>query len=159
MQFSAACQPAPVTRSSSRPGFWRARLVPLAILCGAVPILTVAAWLEPDERGVGTHQQLGLPACGFYERLHMPCATCGYTTAFAYAAHGRLVRAFIIQPAAAILVLVMAAMTIVCGYAAVVGISLAPLGAWFWRMELVWVAGGVVLGAWGYKILVVRGSF
>jgi hypothetical protein len=28
-------------------------------------MLAAAAWLQPDPRGFGTHQQLGLPPCTF----------------------------------------------------------------------------------------------
>ena len=60
-------------------------------LClGAIGILFVAAVLEPDPRGYGTHAQLGLPPCGFLSLTGAPCPGCGLTTAFAHAVRGEL---------------------------------------------------------------------
>lgn len=58
----------------------------LAVGCFAV--LLVAAMLEPDARGHGTHAQLGLPPCGFLLLTGAPCPGCGLTTAFAHAIRG-----------------------------------------------------------------------
>jgi hypothetical protein len=58
----------------------------LALGCAAV--LVVAAMLEPDARGYGTHAQLGLPPCGFLLLTGAPCPGCGLTTAFAHAIRG-----------------------------------------------------------------------
>ena len=47
------------------------------------------AWmLEPDARGYGTHQRLGLPPCSFRIVFGMPCPGCGGTTSFAYFVRG-----------------------------------------------------------------------
>jgi hypothetical protein len=56
-------------------------------------LLVVARCLEPDERGHGTHEQLGLPACAFRATTGEPCPACGLTTAFAWFARGRIDRA------------------------------------------------------------------
>lgn len=50
--------------------------------------LVIAAMLEPDARGYGTHTQLGLPPCGFLALTGSPCPGCGLTTAFAHAVRG-----------------------------------------------------------------------
>lgn len=50
--------------------------------------LLVAMWLQPDGRGHGTHQQLGLPPCTFKFLLHIPCPACGMTTSWALAVRG-----------------------------------------------------------------------
>ncbi|MCO5166685.1 MAG: DUF2752 domain-containing protein [Planctomycetes bacterium] len=66
---------------------------------GAVAVLALALWLRPDPRGIGTHEQLGLPPCGFVEMFSgAPCPSCGFTTTFALAAHGRPAEAFRNQP-------------------------------------------------------------
>jgi hypothetical protein len=62
------------------------RLIWSAIAVGALSVVSIARWLEPDPRGFGTHQQLGLPACAFHTMTGMPCPTCGLTTSFAYMA-------------------------------------------------------------------------
>jgi len=53
-----------------------------------VAVLVVAASLEPDARGYGTHAQLGLPPCGFMLLTGAPCPGCGLTTAFSHAIRG-----------------------------------------------------------------------
>lgn len=58
-------------------------LLPLAVLL-------TSAWLTPNPTGIGTHTQLGLPPCGFYEWTGLPCPGCGLTTCFAYMAHGNI---------------------------------------------------------------------
>lgn len=50
--------------------------------------LLIAALLDPDSRGYGTHTQLGLPPCGFRALVGAPCPGCGLTTAFAHAIRG-----------------------------------------------------------------------
>jgi hypothetical protein len=54
----------------------------------SVLVLVSAMMLEPDARGYGTHQQLGLPPCGFRLLTGLPCPGCGLTTAFAHAVRG-----------------------------------------------------------------------
>ena len=61
-------------------------------------ILIVALVLDADPSGVGTHQQLGLPECGFIPLFGGPCPSCGFTTTFTLAAHGHLLTAFVNQP-------------------------------------------------------------
>lgn len=62
-----------------------------AVLLGVLFLcpLVLAAFLQPDRRGHGTHQQLGLPPCTFEVFFGLPCPSCGSTTAFAYAVRGR----------------------------------------------------------------------
>ena len=47
------------------------------------------AWrLEPDPRGFGTHQRLGLPPCTLRYFAGIPCPSCGMTTSFSYLMKG-----------------------------------------------------------------------
>jgi hypothetical protein len=70
------------------------RATPLAralwalLAAGAWSVLGTAAWLRPDGRGFGTHEQLGLSPCGFAAATGVPCPGCGLTTSFAQMAHG-----------------------------------------------------------------------
>ena len=69
-------------------GRWaRALLVAasLALVAGFV----VAYRLEPDPRGFGTHQRLGLPPCTFRAVFGIPCPSCGMTTCLANITKGR----------------------------------------------------------------------
>ncbi len=49
--------------------------------------------LNPDPRGYGTHQQLGLPPCTFRLLFGRPCPGCGMTTSFSHFVRGQFVEA------------------------------------------------------------------
>jgi hypothetical protein len=44
----------------------------------------LAASLQPNSQGFGTHQSLGFPPCTFRILLDIPCPSCGMTTSFAH---------------------------------------------------------------------------
>ena len=71
------------------------------VWAGLAGVFALSAWLRPDASGLGTHTQLHLPPCGFYEVFHKPCPSCGMTTAFAWMMHGRPLEAVRAQPAGA----------------------------------------------------------
>ena len=50
---------------------------------------TMACWLDPDPRGYGTHQQVGLPECTVQLLWNRPCPGCGMTTCFAHLVRGQ----------------------------------------------------------------------
>jgi len=56
-------------------------------------LLIIARNLEPDPRGYGTHEQLGLTPCYFQITTGHLCPTCGATTAWSLLLHGNLARA------------------------------------------------------------------
>ncbi len=60
--------------------------------CGvaAVVLLATARGLNPDPRGLGTHEQLGLSACGFTRLTGWRCPTCGMTTSWSHVARGNV---------------------------------------------------------------------
>lgn len=65
------------------------------LLAGLVLFLSagfaLALQLEPDSRGYGTHQRLGLPPCTFLFLFGIPCPSCGMTTSFAHFVRGEFV--------------------------------------------------------------------
>ncbi len=79
------------------------------LLAGAAAVLVVglalAASVEPDHRGYGTHERLGFGPCTFRVLFNRPCPSCGMTTAWACAAQGRLPGALRANVAGAVLVL------------------------------------------------------
>lgn len=125
------------------------------VAAGALVVLFLAMRLAPDPRGVGTHEQLGLPPCGLVATFGVPCPSCGFTTTFTLAAHGRLLRAFINQPFGLLLFVgtVLAVPIGVVG--ATKGVSWLllmdrlPLGRIVLVTFLLWGA------AWGYKCWIV----
>ena len=66
----------------------------LTILSISVLIIVVGIYLEPDARGYGTHQSIGLPACPVPQLTGCPCPTCGFTTSLAQMTRGHFVAAF-----------------------------------------------------------------
>jgi hypothetical protein len=70
------------------------RLTWLVLGVGATLVVGISRWLTPSATGLGTHQQLGLPACGFHAWTGLPCPGCGLTTAFAHMARGHWHAAF-----------------------------------------------------------------
>lgn len=84
------------------------RLVLTGFLLAALVLLGVALWLQPDPRGFGTHEQLGLLPCGFKKMTGLPCPTCCMTTTFALMIRGRVVEAVRAQPFGAFLFVMVA---------------------------------------------------
>ena len=117
---------------------------------GLLACLAVATRLEPDPRGFGTHERLGLAPCHFRDLFGSPCATCGMTTAFAWTVRLEPARAWAANPAGATLAVLAGPGAVWMLVLAVVGRSwpvrsLAPtlpvlvLGLVAWTI-LVWIA-------------------
>ena len=53
--------------------------------------VVVARFLTPDPRGLGTHQQLGLPPCSMRMLFDIPCPSCGMTTSWSLFSRGNFV--------------------------------------------------------------------
>ncbi len=84
------------------------------VTVAAAAILLIARLLRPSLSGVGTHEQLGLPACPFYHLTGLPCPSCGFTTSFAYGARFDLHNSFFTNPAGFVLFLLTALSVPVC---------------------------------------------
>ncbi len=114
----------------------------------------LAATLEPDPRGYGTHQRLGLPPCTFRTLCGIPCPSCGMTTSFAHLTRGHLARALQTHVGGTILALACAAQIPWCWWSAfrgrLVGVSrpMRALGV------LAAVVIGVSLVSWLYQLVV-----
>ena len=108
--------------------------------------------LDPDPRGWGTHEQLGLPACLTREWVGIPCPGCGVTTAAVEFTHGHPVRSLVIQPLG-----FLAALGLLLFFPWVLWAHVTGRDAWVILMARVpdhwarWVAV-VVLVAWFWKI-------
>lgn len=147
------------TETASAAGYG-ARLTAAVVFAVSAGILLVALMLTPKtETGVGTHEALGLPPCGLEAATGIPCATCGMTTSFSLAAHGRFIEAFTNQPAGALLSVITAMAAVLSGYALVTGMSMAPIGRAFWRPKVVVIGIAILLIAWAYKIVIHTGMF
>lgn len=62
--------------------------------CGGLllGLLLVTRFLVPEPVGLGTHEQLGLPECGFLMVTGYPCPSCGMTTSWAWLTRGDLMK-------------------------------------------------------------------
>ncbi len=102
--------------------------------------------------------QLGLAACGFQQQHGIPCPTCGMTTAFAYAADGRLWSSLQAQPAGLILAVVNAALVVVALWGLITGGNVIRV----WQSLLTkgpLLTLGLAVGlTWGVKVLAATAS-
>jgi hypothetical protein len=76
-----------------------------------IALLVTAGRLTPSPRGMGTHEQLGLPACTLVQWFGMRCPSCGMTTSWAHLTNGHVAAAFRANAGGALLALLAA----VCG--------------------------------------------
>ncbi len=136
---------------------WRDRALWAALWLGCMSLLLVAWRLEPSAAGHGTHTQLGMQPCASLAATGFPCPTCGMTTAFAHAADGRLLAAFVTQPAGAALALLTAVVALVSTYGMIAGLPVLPLINAVWTPRNLLLGGLAIIAAWIYKILSIHG--
>lgn len=134
----------------------RGRVAAAIVMLGCATPLVISARLAPDPAGIGTHRQLGYPACTLLVVTGYPCPTCGMTTAFAHTVRGQWTAAFHAQPMG--MLLAIAAMT---GLLASLSVLLSGRG-WtinWYRIRPTRVVLLIVLlsaAAWSYKIVTVQ---
>lgn len=135
----------------------RRRLHALGVSLTASVLLSIAYFLTPASGGVGTHQQLGLPKCGWIIAVDVPCPTCGMTTAWSHTVRGDLSTAFMTQPMG--MLLAMAAFFVAIGglITACTGYSFQPILYKYPPSKIFILVLVLALLAWGFKILLHRG--
>ncbi len=130
------------------------RLILLGVALGVLAAFGVARLLVPDPRGLGTHEQLGLPPCTTALLFGIPCPTCGMTTAFSLMARGRVLDAFRTQPAGAFFSIAAAMIAVFCVVFAAIGkgpamrLTARQVGAAVVAVVV------IVIAAWIYKLSV-----
>jgi hypothetical protein len=152
----------PVALASSRRSAeqWSARarrLVGLGVCAACSAVLALAAWITPAPAGHGSHEQLGLPPCGWIAIGDLPCPTCGMTTAFAHAADGHVLAALRVQPLGGLLAVCMAVAWLISIHVVITGSRLGGAFARLWSVRTAWGLSMVVVAAWGYKIALYKG--
>jgi len=125
------------------------RLRGLAVAAPILAVMIVAAWLHPDERGLGTHEQLHLGACNVLATTGWPCPTCGMTTSFSALAHGQVGLAFRAHPFGPVLAAAMLAIWAMAMAELVTGRAAFSRLRWRWWW-LVYALAGLAAG-WGLK--------
>ena len=143
---------------AAAPGL-RDRLVNLGYASFCLSPLGLAMVLTPSAKGMGTHQQLGLPPCTFLYLTGLPCPFCGMTTSWAHAAHLDPLSSIKAQPMGFVFFAMTAALAAHLLYRAATGRSgfqpeklLTAIPLWGWYLSLL----GVTM-AWAYKISLVLG--
>jgi len=130
----------------------RARLWAALVFGGCAALLSVAGWVTPDPSGVGSHRQLGFPACSSIMLTGYPCPTCGMTTAFAHTIRGQLIAAFLAQPAG--LLLALGTIATAAGSLFVLLTGIVPSPNWY-RISpgrVVLIVAAVILLGWFFKV-------
>jgi len=120
----------------------------LVILTGS---LALGLALEPSETGTGTHSALGLPRCGMLALTGHPCPTCGVTTSFVLAAHGRFHDALVNQPFGLICFLLVVAGMLVTVATLTTGRSWVPMLTVYGVAVPAAVLLTLALLSWAYK--------
>ncbi len=119
-------------------------------------VLGVAATLDADPLGHGTHKQLGLGTCTILAMTGWPCPMCGMTTTFTHMAHGSPIEAVLTQPFGVLLFLLTLA-TAVLSLVELVRPHQRFLRIWSWvEQRETAIAGGLMLGlllGWIYKLV------
>jgi hypothetical protein len=132
------------------------RLLSVLGLAASTAVIVLAFRLEPDPRGFGTHEQLGLPPCGFLRDHGVPCISCGMTTAFVATAHGQLGLALRSNPYGILLFLAVLAAPLHCLHSLIKGLD--PF--WILRtrraMFVLPLAGVLLLVNWGVLVLIAK---
>lgn len=83
-----------MTEAPANDGFPIARPGRLVLICWTLFLIAgfgVSLWLQPDQRGFGTHEQLGWAACSFQQITGWHCPSCGMTTSFSHFIRGHWV--------------------------------------------------------------------
>ncbi len=128
----------------------------LIIIVVFFAVVLVGLSLTPSSCGIGTHEELGLPPCGFLIITGYPCPSCGLTTAFTLILHGRVTDAFLVQPFGVMLFLVF---FIAAGLSVAALLLRLPFSAvldsrHLDRIQMILLVSMIL--AWIYKIYIMR---
>ncbi len=94
----------------------------LALLAVILWAVIFASWyVTPSPDGYGSHIQLAIPKCSWITEKNRPCPTCGMTTAYSLTIRGRIIQAFITQPAGCVFAVCHIILTLLLTYMVIVG--------------------------------------
>ena len=126
-------------------------LVALAVLV-PLALAALALGLEPDPRGYGTHEQLGMAPCGVREWMGIPCPACGITTSVVLCVQGHPLRSALNQPFGTLATVAAMAFALL-----VIAAHLRGRDAWTMLAERVsgrwlWAALAAFLAGWAWRV-------
>jgi len=155
MTTPALDQPARIPHAqATSPMVRRAFASGVAMACAA--LLAVAAVVSPSSQGLGTHEQLNLPQCGWITVMDVPCVTCGMTTAFAHAVRGSFLQSILAQPMGFVLALATAMTLLLALHVAITGSQVTRLLGRLYRPRFIWLLVAFAAASWVFKIVVYR---
>jgi len=128
------------------------------VLAAAVAVVVLGLLIEPDPRGYGTHEKLGMAPCHFLAWTGFPCPGCGITTSVSLAAHGRFAESFANQPFGTLVAVLVPILAI---FALVQHARRRDLGQLLHASRPLWwmIALAVIgLGSWAWKIALMRSA-
>lgn len=156
MQTTAAANSVmPGRRETTSPHARRVIATVVASFCAA--LLSVALFVSPASAGIGTHEQLNLPSCGWITLMDLPCVTCGMTTSFSHAVRGSFLQSFLTQPLGFLLAMGTAMTMLIASYVAMTGSQVTRMFAGLWTPRMLWLLVAVAAGSWLFKIMSYRG--
>jgi hypothetical protein len=126
-------------------------------LSSVLAIALLGLLVDPDPRGFGTHEKLGLAPCRAIQWWNIPCPGCGVTTSVTQIAHGDFLAGFVTQPFGWVVV----GTAVTAAVWAIVGVVRGrdlyrDLQSRDLRLAGLFAACAMVV-SWIYKIAVVRG--
>ena len=107
---------------------------------------------DPDPRGHGTHEQLGMTPCSWPLAYGKPCVTCGVTTSASLLLHGRPIDSFLAQPFGMLLTLTgLVFIELAISHLVRRECLVSRIAFWPWaKIYIAWVL--LLFAAWYYKI-------
>ena len=144
---------AALTRPARRNGAkFHLRLRGGLIAAACWSMLLLGRLLTPLQCGYGTHEQLGLPACSFMMHWGIPCPTCGLTTSFSAAAHGRVTEAFTAHPFGVVLFAAVIFSAVAGFFELLTGRNI--FGVLRTRPRWLWAVPATLAIGWGLKLTI-----
>ncbi len=129
------------------------KILKIGIIIGCFWLIGTAFSVEPDGRGFGSHEQLGLEPCGYLKSHGHPCPTCGMTTSFAHTVRLQIPSALAANPAGTLLCLLCLVLPGILVHSMLTG---EPIGRFFmgkWTGYWIFIALFIIGASWAYKIL------
>jgi phosphatidylserine synthase len=127
------------------------RVLQAAVAAVLLAALVLGFALAPSPTGMGTHTGLGLTPCGMLVMTGHPCPTCGVTTSFVLAAHGRFGEALVNQPFGLAVFVCVAGGLLLSGFTLAAGRSWLPLVTVNRVLATVIILAVIAAVSWGYK--------